>query len=618
MDQINYLLAQLRRQPNRPDLHNSLGRLYQQRGDVGDASKHYLAAAKIFSTPDSPSRNLNKAIAILRKMVRDFPIHHDSYYLLAEILGEMDNQDEVIEIYSALSEIYRKEGKHLMAVSVFDKVISSIPDDQNVWIRFANLNRDAGMPFHAAQAFVRAASIGLETRKGELPAGLVLEALRLDPENAEARELIKTLAGRGQTGAQQEEGILLLAEEIDRGGQFEAALDLLDLLKGTSVQDRAKEMALLIRRHSGIDDSYQDGQIVRSPEVSRFAGMKVLVVDDEPEIVLLLEQILDSEGFSVLTARDGQEGLNIYLRERPPLVVSDAMLPKLHGFELCARIKEESDYTARVMILTAVYKKYKYKGKVQAEYHVDEYLDKPFQITDFLQVFRKMAEGAVEYTGPGTGEEEKPVQPSTGELTVLVGSGMDAELSAKVTAFCERRSFKPVITHDYRAFFDHLKKDAPDILLIRDDMPGIDPFMAGHIVRSCMDLDHMTMVLVARDRSRLDVPQVEFDHRVVAPIDNKVLDNIINLHRSARGQQEKTVVREAGVDESRIESLVRSKVAQILKSHNQLEEYYSTKVRELEEELRQLKEKGGAEVVGGEGVPDETGGSAGEVKAGEE
>ena len=102
MEQIKEFLKQLRKHPNRPDLHNSLGGLYQQKGDNGEASKHFLAAARLFSVPDSPHRNLNKAIAILRKMERDFPSHHDSYYLLAEILEEMDNHEEAKEVYCQL------------------------------------------------------------------------------------------------------------------------------------------------------------------------------------------------------------------------------------------------------------------------------------------------------------------------------------------------------------------------------------------------------------------------------------------------------------------------------------------------------------------------------------
>ena len=163
MDQIKDLIDQLRKHPNRPDLHNSLGGLYQQKGDAGEASKHFLAAARLFSVSDSPLRNMNKAIVILKKLVRDFPSHHDSYYL----------------------------------------------------------NRDAGMPFHAAQAFVQAASLGLKMKKGEPPVELAIQALKLDSENTEAHELFRTLAGLGEAGAVHEEKILELAEEVDRNGQYE-------------------------------------------------------------------------------------------------------------------------------------------------------------------------------------------------------------------------------------------------------------------------------------------------------------------------------------------------------------------------------------------------------------
>ena len=240
MDQIKDLLGQLRKQPNRPDLHNSLGGLYQQKGDEAEASKHFLAAARLFSIPESPLRNMNKAIAILKKMIRDFPSNHDSYYLLAEILEEMENQDEAVEVYSELSNNYRNEGKHLMAVSVFDKVISVDPEDQSKWIQFAELNSDAGMPFHAAQAFVQAASLGLKLKKGELPADLIIQALRLDHENAEAHELFKTLAGMGDTEAIHEEEVLKLAEEVDRNGNYDQAIVLLDLLRENALPKDGK------------------------------------------------------------------------------------------------------------------------------------------------------------------------------------------------------------------------------------------------------------------------------------------------------------------------------------------------------------------------------------------
>ena len=592
MDQIKDLLSQIRKHPNRPDLHNSLGGIYQQKGDNGEASKHFLTAARLFSIPDSPQRNINKAIAILRKMLRDFPSHHDPYYLLAEILEEMENQEEAMEVYCELSNIYRNEGKHLMAVSVFDKVISVEPENQENWIHFATLNRDAGMPFHAAQAFVQAASLGMKMKKGEPPVGLVIQALKLDSENMEAHELFRTLAGRGETGTSHEEEILELAEEVDRSGQYDQALILLDLLKGTSVKDKALEAAERIRRHSGLENSEDtEGQVLPRTGTGKFAGTKVLVVDDEREILLLLEQILTGEGLQVLTASDGQEGLALYMKERPPLVVTDAMMPKIHGFELCRRIKEESDNTAKVMILTAVYKKYKYKGKVQEEYHVDEYLDKPFQITEFLQVFNRMAENAMEAPRflPTTVPEIEDELPR--HLSVLLLSETDADLIEKVTTFCQRNDISLQVAKDPKKLVNLLGKEIPDIILVTDTLSGLDSTVAAHLLRGFLDLRSTTMVLITKDRSKLEGALEDFDHRVIAPIDKNILENIVQIHRSSpkgvtgKGRQV------LSYDEKRIDAVVRSKVARVLKSHTQLEEYYSTKVRELEGELLQLRER---------------------------
>ncbi|MDF1526572.1 MAG: response regulator [bacterium] len=592
MEQIKGLLKQLRKHPNRPDLHNSLGGLYQQKGDVAEASKHFLAAARLFSVPDSPHRNLNKAIAILRKMERDFPSQHESYYLLAEILEEMDNHEEAKEVYGQLSNIYRKEGKHLMAVSVFDKVISVDPEDMEKWIQFATLNRDAGMPFHAAQAFVQAASLGLKTKKGEPAVGLVIEALKLDSENTEAQELFRILAGSGETESVHEAEILQLAKEVDRNGQYEQALMLLDLLKGTALEEEALEAAEIIRMHSGGEDTtgfddLQKGQ----PKTGKYAGTKVLVVDDEREILLLLEQILTGEGFNVFTAMDGQEGLLVYMKERPPLVVTDAMMPKLHGFELCRRIKEESDNTAKVMILTAVYKKYKYKGKVQEEYNVDEYLDKPFQISEFLQVFNRMAENAREAPKylPLTVPEIEGKQ--SGILKMLVISESDGDLAGKVTKFCTQQEIRLQIAKDPQQLVESLNRELPDIILIADSLPGLESSAAACLLKGLLDLRSTTTVLMTKEKSKLEGVLEDFDHRVFAPIDKSVLENIVQLHNSspkvAMGRKNQAL----SFDEKRIDAIVRSKVARILKSHNQLEEYYSTRVRELEEEAVHLKEQ---------------------------
>ncbi len=80
---------------------------------------------------------------------------------------------------------------------------------------------------------------------------------------------------------------------------------------------------------------------------------KILLVDDEKDIVEFLKYNLESEGFEVITAYNGEAALNL-LKEKPDLVILDVMMPKLNGFEVCKRIRQDSVHKdLPVIFLTA-------------------------------------------------------------------------------------------------------------------------------------------------------------------------------------------------------------------------------------------------------------------------
>jgi DNA-binding response OmpR family regulator len=81
---------------------------------------------------------------------------------------------------------------------------------------------------------------------------------------------------------------------------------------------------------------------------------KVLIADDEPNIVVSLEYLLKRAGYTVLVARDGQEAIETIRRERPALVLLDVMMPKKSGHEVCAELRaDESLRDIRVLMLSA-------------------------------------------------------------------------------------------------------------------------------------------------------------------------------------------------------------------------------------------------------------------------
>ncbi len=119
-------------------------------------------------------------------------------------------------------------------------------------------------------------------------------------------------------------------------------------------------------------------------------GQKVLVVDDEIHIRLLMEQILEEleeDGVEILTAADGQEGLEIIQAERPALVFLDIMMPKMNGFDVCRTVKRELQMTdTRVIMLTA--KGQEYDRQMGEEAGADIYMTKPFDPDDILDKAR--------------------------------------------------------------------------------------------------------------------------------------------------------------------------------------------------------------------------------------
>ena len=82
--------------------------------------------------------------------------------------------------------------------------------------------------------------------------------------------------------------------------------------------------------------------------------VKILVVDDEPDILEFLKYNLDREGYTVLTATNGQDGLQIAESEKPNLIILDIMMPKMDGVEVCRALRSNKDFDKTIIaFLTA-------------------------------------------------------------------------------------------------------------------------------------------------------------------------------------------------------------------------------------------------------------------------
>ncbi len=112
-------------------------------------------------------------------------------------------------------------------------------------------------------------------------------------------------------------------------------------------------------------------------------AQRILIVDDEPSIVMSLEYLMKRAGYEVAVAADGEAALQAVAEQAPELVILDVMLPKLNGFDVCRRLRADPRWSGlRILMLTA-------KGRDTdvakgLEVGADAYVTKPFSTRDLV------------------------------------------------------------------------------------------------------------------------------------------------------------------------------------------------------------------------------------------
>lgn len=114
---------------------------------------------------------------------------------------------------------------------------------------------------------------------------------------------------------------------------------------------------------------------------------RVLIVEDEPHILLSLEVLLERAGYAAISARDGEEGLRLIRQLRPDVVLLDVMMPKRNGYEICQAVKADPELRAIPVIMLSA------KGQeVEILKGLDlgatAYVTKPFGNVEVLEAIR--------------------------------------------------------------------------------------------------------------------------------------------------------------------------------------------------------------------------------------
>lgn len=105
---------------------------------------------------------------------------------------------------------------------------------------------------------------------------------------------------------------------------------------------------------------------------------KILVIDDEVQLVEMVQMRLEASGYDVITASDGQVGLEKAKSENPDLILCDVMMPKMDGYKVCGLLKNDARYSKIPLILFTA-RAQQDDHEVGEEVGADAYITKPFE-----------------------------------------------------------------------------------------------------------------------------------------------------------------------------------------------------------------------------------------------
>jgi DNA-binding response OmpR family regulator len=136
---------------------------------------------------------------------------------------------------------------------------------------------------------------------------------------------------------------------------------------------------------SDADFGSTDRSVIADFRIMKDDRRTLLVVDDEDEIRKLLRTVFEERGYRVIEAARGDDALRLVKEQPPDAMILDAMLPGIHGFDIARRIKGSQRYGhIPIVIVSAVYRGWRYEADLKASYGIEAYIEKPFQVSSVL------------------------------------------------------------------------------------------------------------------------------------------------------------------------------------------------------------------------------------------
>ena len=212
-------------------------------------------------------------------------------------------------------------------------------------------------------------------------------------------------------------------------------------------------------------------------------GHKILIVDDEPVMLLILKSRLEAEQYEIVTAKDGTEGLAKFKTEKPDLVITDVMMPGLSGYEFFEALRKSGKEGASVpVIVTSA------RGSMSQffeAWQIAAFIPKPFDMPLLVKEIKEALWVPLEAPPGEPVAPVTPVQPK-GDLRTILLVGVSEFEMRKVKAFLEENSCSVVQALDEQDALKTAKKLKPDFIFIEfwEDATRFDAVKLSHSLRA--------------------------------------------------------------------------------------------------------------------------------------
>lgn len=156
---------------------------------------------------------------------------------------------------------------------------------------------------------------------------------------------------------------------------------------------------------------------------------RVLVVDDEDDIRKLVARMLAQKGYEIVEAASGVQALEMVRERTPDVILLDAMMPELHGFEVCRRIKSSKRYGhIPVIMVSAVYRGWRMAEDLKSSYGVSAFIEKPFKVARVIEAVKEALGTAEAQAAAAPGESHEAAKALEDGMSAYKAGDLDTAI----------------------------------------------------------------------------------------------------------------------------------------------------------------------------------------------